>query len=85
MAIQLEDTKLQANNHLSLLGQGKDREKGEGMKYQVKYSNEGRPESTPYWDTYELASESAEFLKFQGSKRVKIVDVSGKKIERGKI
>ncbi len=54
------------------------------MKYQVKYSNEGRPESTPYWDTYELASESAEFLKYQGAKRVKIVDVSGKKIERGK-
>jgi len=25
------------------------------------------------WDTYELAKESAEFLKFQGAKRVKIV------------
>jgi hypothetical protein len=41
--------------------------------YYVTFTNGGRREKTPMWDTYELAKESAEFLKFQGAKRVKIV------------
>lgn len=45
------------------------------MKYQVLYSNEERRESTPPFNTREEAQESADFLKFQGAKRIKIKEI----------
>ena len=43
------------------------------MRYRVTYKNEGRSESTPFFDTEKEATESADFLKIQGAKRVKIL------------
>jgi hypothetical protein len=42
------------------------------MKYRILYSNMGRPERTTDIDTLAEAQESADFLKFQGAKRVRI-------------
>lgn len=39
----------------------------------VTYRNEGRPEQTPRFETEKEARESAEFLKFQGAKSVRVV------------
>jgi hypothetical protein len=41
--------------------------------YIVTYRNQGRPEKTAAFSTYEDAKESANFLKFQGAKCVKII------------
>uniref|UniRef100_A0A6M3K9T5 Uncharacterized protein n=1 Tax=viral metagenome TaxID=1070528 RepID=A0A6M3K9T5_9ZZZZ len=39
----------------------------------VHYSNMGKPERSPVYETEEEALKGAEFLKFQGAKRVRIV------------
>ena len=42
------------------------------MKYRVHYSNQGKREKSPTFATYEEAEECADFLKFQGAKKVTI-------------
>lgn len=43
------------------------------MRYQIHYSNAGRPEHTgPQYTTLEEAQEAADFLRLQGAKRVRI-------------
>ncbi len=47
------------------------------MGWRVFYTNPyaGRRESTPVFASYQEAKESAEFLRFQGAKRVRILEV----------
>jgi len=44
-------------------------------EFYVSFKNQGKPEKTPAWKTYEEAKESAEFLKFQGATNIRIIQV----------